>query len=82
VLSLPFIFIFCNNLLTRQIIKADEKTHTLDTYASMQSLDPGAAQTSKAAINILVMDINRVTANASSQKESTLSSPTCTTSKR
>jgi hypothetical protein len=35
----------------------------------MRLLDPGAAQSSKAAINPLVMDINRVTADASSQKE-------------
>jgi hypothetical protein len=33
----------------------------LDTYASTRPLDPGAAQTSKAAINTLIADINRVT---------------------
>ncbi|KAJ7846226.1 hypothetical protein B0H14DRAFT_3454552 [Mycena olivaceomarginata] len=41
----------------------------LDAYASTRPLDPSAAQTSRAAINTLVVDINRVTANASSQKE-------------
>ncbi|KAJ7356517.1 hypothetical protein DFH08DRAFT_953861 [Mycena albidolilacea] len=52
------------------LIKADEKTRAfLDAYASTRPLDPGAAQTSKAAIDALVADINRVAADTSSQKE-------------
>ncbi|KAJ7839163.1 hypothetical protein B0H14DRAFT_2588171 [Mycena olivaceomarginata] len=43
------------------LIKADEKTCVLDAYASTRPLDPGAVQTSKAAINTLIADINRVT---------------------
>ncbi|KAJ7727632.1 hypothetical protein B0H14DRAFT_2640859 [Mycena olivaceomarginata] len=38
-----------------------KKTCVLDAYASTRPLDPGAVQTSKAAINTLVADINRVT---------------------
>ncbi|KAJ7859476.1 hypothetical protein B0H14DRAFT_3084936 [Mycena olivaceomarginata] len=54
------------------LIKADEKTRAfLDAYASTRPLDPGAAQTSKAAIDALVADINRVAADTSSQKEKT-----------
>ncbi|KAJ7852345.1 hypothetical protein B0H14DRAFT_3658507 [Mycena olivaceomarginata] len=45
------------------LIKADEKPCALDAYASTRPLDPGAAQTSKAAIDTLVADINRVTAD-------------------
>ncbi|KAF8150367.1 hypothetical protein K438DRAFT_1910390 [Mycena galopus ATCC 62051] len=42
------------------LIKADEKTRAfLDAYASTRPLDPGAAQSSKAAIDAIVADINR-----------------------
>ncbi|KAJ7155894.1 hypothetical protein B0H12DRAFT_1174271, partial [Mycena haematopus] len=52
------------------LIKADEKTRAfLDAYASTRPLDPGAAQTSKAAIDAIVADINRVAADSTSQKE-------------
>ncbi|KAF7367539.1 hypothetical protein MSAN_00817000 [Mycena sanguinolenta] len=52
------------------LIKADEKTRAfLDAYASTRPLDPGAAQTSKAAIDTIVADINRVAADTTSQKE-------------
>ncbi|KAJ7349779.1 hypothetical protein DFH08DRAFT_997105 [Mycena albidolilacea] len=53
--ELPVLEDGCANKKLLQRIKADEKTHMLDTYASMWSLDPGAAQTSKAAINTLIM---------------------------
>ncbi|KAJ6544082.1 hypothetical protein B0H19DRAFT_1212448 [Mycena capillaripes] len=54
----------------RLLIKADEKTRAfLDAYASTRPLDPGAAQTSKAAIDTIVGDINRLAAASTSEKE-------------
>ncbi|KAK7008158.1 hypothetical protein R3P38DRAFT_2552759 [Favolaschia claudopus] len=52
------------------LIKADEKTRSfLDAYASTRPLDPGAAQTSKAAIDNVVAEINRFANDTTSQKE-------------
>ncbi|KAJ6469016.1 hypothetical protein C8R47DRAFT_989787 [Mycena vitilis] len=54
----------------RLLIKADEKTRAfLDAYASTRPLDPAAAQTSKAAIDTIVADINRLAAASTSEKE-------------